>query len=73
MGEKGFDLGRAHFGRVMHVVEVDVALDPANICLLRAIGIVFALSCDSTGCGWHDGLDPKASWDGALPWVDSSV
>jgi hypothetical protein len=41
VGEKGFDLGSAHFGRVTHVVEVDVALDPADVGLLRAIGIVF--------------------------------
>jgi hypothetical protein len=41
VGEKGFDLGSAHFGRSTHIVEVDVALDPADVGLLRAIGIVF--------------------------------
>ena len=40
VGEIGFDLGGAHFGRVTHVVEVDVALDPADVGLLRAIGVV---------------------------------
>lgn len=41
VGEKGFDLESAHFGRVTHIVEVDVALDPANVGLLRALGMVF--------------------------------
>jgi len=41
VGEKGFDLGIAHFGRVAHAVEVDVAFDPADVGLLGAIGIVF--------------------------------
>jgi hypothetical protein len=49
VGEKGFDLGSAHpstssghrFRGVTHTMEVDVALDPANVDLLRAIGIVF--------------------------------
>jgi hypothetical protein len=34
-------LGSAHFGWVTHVVEVDVALDPADVGLLCAIGVVF--------------------------------
>ena len=41
MGEKGFDLRSAHSGRATHVVEVDVALDPADVGLLCAIGIMF--------------------------------
>jgi hypothetical protein len=41
VGEKGFDLESAHFGRVTHIVEVDVALDPAIVGLLRALGMVF--------------------------------
>ena len=39
--DKGRCLGSAHFGRMTRVVEVDVALDPADVGLLRAIGIVF--------------------------------
>ena len=38
VGETGFDLGSAHFGGMAHVVEVDVALDPANVGLLGASG-----------------------------------
>ena len=41
VGEKGLDLGSVHFGRVTHVVKVDVALDPADVGLLGAIGVVF--------------------------------
>jgi hypothetical protein len=41
VGEKGLDLRSAHLGRVTHVVEIDVALDPADVGLLGAIGIVF--------------------------------
>jgi len=41
VGEIGFDLGSAHLGRVTHVVEVNVTLDPADVGLLGAIGIVF--------------------------------
>ena len=41
MHEEGLGLRSTHFGRVAHVAEVDVALDPANVGLLRAIGIVF--------------------------------
>ena len=67
VGEKGFDPRSAHFGRVTYVVAVDVALDTADVGLLRAIGIVFALSCDSTGGGWVRGPDPIVTWDGALP------
>ena len=45
----GLDLGSARasassgysFGRVTHVVEVDVALDPAHLGLLGAMGKVF--------------------------------
>ena len=36
----GNSLGSAHVGWVTHVVEVDVALDPADVGLLRAIGVV---------------------------------
>jgi hypothetical protein len=48
---------------VTHVVEVDVALDPADVGLLRVIGIVFALSCDSTGGGWHPFAKLRTSTD----------
>ena len=41
VGEKGFDLGIAHFGLVPHSVEPDVPFDPADLGLLCAIGIVF--------------------------------
>jgi hypothetical protein len=41
VGEKGFDLGSAHFRRVTHTVEADAALDPADVGLLRGIGVVF--------------------------------
>ena len=41
VGEKGFDLGSAHLLWTAHAVEVDVAFDPADVGLLRAIGIVF--------------------------------
>jgi len=41
VGEKGLDLGSAHFRRVTHAVEIDVALDLADVSLLGAVGIVF--------------------------------
>jgi len=41
VGEKGFDLGSAHVGRVTHAVEVDIAFDLADVGLLGAIGVVF--------------------------------
>ena len=41
MGEKGLDFRCAHFGRVAHVVEVDVALDPMGVGFFRADGVVF--------------------------------
>jgi hypothetical protein len=41
MGEKGFNLGSGYFGRMTHVVEVDVTLDPADVGLLRATKISF--------------------------------
>jgi len=41
VGEKAFDLGSAHLGRMAHVVEIDVALDPADVGLLGTVGIVF--------------------------------
>ena len=39
VGEKGFDLGIAHFRRVEHALKVDVAFAPADAGLLGAIGI----------------------------------
>ena len=41
VGEKSFDFSGAHLGRVTHVVEVNVTLDPADVGLLGAIEIVF--------------------------------
>jgi hypothetical protein len=41
VGEKGFDLGSAHLGWVTHIVEVDIAFDPADVGLLGTIGVVF--------------------------------
>jgi hypothetical protein len=38
VGEKSFDLGSARFGRVTLIVEIVVALDPADIGLLGANG-----------------------------------
>jgi hypothetical protein len=35
------DVLPAHFVRMAHAVEVDVALEPADVDLLRATGIVF--------------------------------
>jgi hypothetical protein len=40
VGEKSFDLGSARFGWVTLIVEIDVALDPADVGLLCAIGIL---------------------------------
>jgi hypothetical protein len=40
VGEKGLDLGSAHFGRETYDVEMDVPFDPAYVGLLGAIGVV---------------------------------
>lgn len=40
VSEKGFDLWRSHLGWVAHAVEKDVTLDPADVGLLGAVGIV---------------------------------
>jgi hypothetical protein len=40
MGQECLYFGGAHFGRVAHVVEKDVAFDPANVGLLGANGLV---------------------------------
>jgi hypothetical protein len=40
VGQECFHLGGAHFDRVAHVVEKDVAFDPANVGLLGADGVV---------------------------------
>jgi hypothetical protein len=41
VSEKGFDLRSALLGQVAQIVEVDLALDLADVGLLRAMGIVF--------------------------------
>jgi hypothetical protein len=41
VGQKGLDLRCAHFGRVAHIVEVDVAFDPIDIGCFGADGVVF--------------------------------
>jgi hypothetical protein len=38
VGEKGFYFSGARFGRVTLIVEIDVALDPADVGLLGASG-----------------------------------
>ena len=40
MGQERFYFGGPHFGRVTYVVEVDVALDPVDVGLLGADGVV---------------------------------
>lgn len=41
VGQEGFDLSSAHLMRVPDVVEKDVALNPVDVGLLCADGIVF--------------------------------
>ena len=40
VGEKGFDLGRAHLGGVADAVEADVAFDPVDVGFLGADGVI---------------------------------
>ena len=45
------------------VVEEDVMPDPVYVGLFGANGVVFALSCDSTGAGWPRAPGPAAFWE----------
>ena len=41
MGEKGLDFRDAHFTRMLFIVEQDIALDPGDVGLFGANGVVF--------------------------------
>ncbi len=41
MGQKGFDFGGTHLGRVPDVVEKDIAFDPVDVGLFGADGVMF--------------------------------
>jgi hypothetical protein len=66
VGEKGFDLGSAHFGRVMYAVEMDEASDPADVGLLDVIGVVFETDRITN-------LIQQPFGAMLLQWVDSAV
>ena len=60
VGNESLDFGAAHFFRVAFVVEEDEALDPVQIGVFRADGIVLRLkrfACQVEefpgGCGWR--------------------
>lgn len=51
-----------------HAAEMDAASDPVGAGLIRAIGIVFVLSCDSTGGGWCALAKPAIGTD-LIRWL----
>ena len=66
VGERGFDFRRAHFVGMALAVEEDVARDPGDVGLFRAVGVVFQaqgvahLVQKSLGCWlWFHGRFPS--------------